>query len=274
MSEREGLNGDPEAVTRLLIATRIVAGHDRFLGGWGGWLDLGLAAGFGAGEALVAVTPATFALTMWGEADGVGELIAKTGAPEDERTRMSSLAPHAAAVGGWLGQDASGFTGGFALRDVAPLRLRMALPGSGISALLSLGEELGLRTVSELRRTVNPGASASEACWPIEAEPLKVLERAAARALGGPMPAATEAIVARASGPCALIIKAGQRAITGLGLRVPIASSESLAATLAAFGATYDTQLARICGALGVERPSFVDVMRKADGASLRFGAL
>lgn len=124
----------------------------------------------------------------------------------------------------------------------------------------------------EVRRTVNPGAEATEVAFVIEGAARPVLDRAWRALVGEPAPKGIEALLVHAAGPVSLLLKAGERGLTGVGARVPIASTTGLAAGLAAVGAdqAHDERLAAVLGALDRERPGAVDVMRRAAGDELR----
>jgi hypothetical protein len=237
------LQADPLAVARILGAAAMRGSSPEALRGWGAWLDHALAAGFGAADAVAAVPAPALGLTVWGEparGDDVASLLRTTGAPAMAVTRFRSLSPHASAVGAWFVEDDDGFEGGWALRDVTPLRLRAALPGSGIARMLALAEELGLDRAEEVRRSVNPGGAATEVAWPIAGDAARVLDRALRALLGVGASAAERALVGRAVGPCALVSKAGESGLTAVGVRVPIGDATAIAAGLAAVGASRD----------------------------------
>ncbi len=266
-------DGHPLALARLLIAARareIGASWQRGRA-WGRWLDATVAGGFGAAEVMASAPRATFALTVWGDSAEVDELLELSGAGELERTRFASLAAHAEATGAWLFEDDDGFEGGFALTRVTPLRMRAMLPGAGVSRLAVLAEELGLGPAAELRRTVNAGAEATEVVFPAVSP--DVVERAWRALLGhGPSHPMAALIRSVASAPVSLILKAGERGLTAVGVRLPITGVTDLAAGLAAVGAQdcHDERLAATLGALDVALPQEIDLVARASGHELR----
>ena len=274
---------EPLALAQLMIAARArefgglwgranhgfdEASAARRMRAWGRWLDASIAAGFGAAEVMASAPRATFALTVWGDSAEVDELIELSGASELERTRFASIAAQAEATGAWLFEDDDGFEGGFVLTQVTALRMRAMLPGAGVSRLVALAEELGLGTATELRRTVNPGAEATEVVF--AGASAEVVLRAWRSLLGqGPSQQVEALMAARA---LSLVLKAGERGLTAVGVRLPLTSVTDLAAGLAAVGAAPrdDERLAATLGALDVALPQELDLVARAGGRELR----
>jgi hypothetical protein len=273
---------EPLALAQLMIAARArefgglwgranhgfdEASAARRMRAWGRWLDASIAAGFGAAEVMASAPRATFALTVWGDSAEVDELIELSGASELERTRFASIAAQAEATGAWLFEDDDGFEGGFVLTQVTALRMRAMLPGAGVSRLVALAEELGLGTATELRRTVNPGAEATEVVF--AGASADVVRRAWRSLLGQGPPQQIEALMARAQ---SLVLKAGERGLTAIGVRLPLTSVTDLVAGLSAVGAAPrdDERLAATLGALDVALPQELDLVARAGGHELR----